>query len=216
MAQGALADPILECGLLAGENIPVADCLRTQLHISDRAKIEAQEPALGTARQLDERGRLWRRRHGPRSATIWRDRDSLPARVVDERGNTSPCATTGSAGCAGRRTRPGTRRRTPTTGTAIWSRWRTPRRFPEPQRRSATEAGSATTPEDGWRRSPTRWATCSAAATTTGTYRRPSPRRSASAITTCTTCSACWSRRARGSVRPPRSGMAGSGTTSGG
>jgi uncharacterized protein YecT (DUF1311 family) len=55
MAKGALADPILECGLLAGENIAVADCLRTQLDISDRAMIEAQELALGTARQLDER-----------------------------------------------------------------------------------------------------------------------------------------------------------------
>jgi hypothetical protein len=55
MAKGALADPILECGLLAGENIAVADCLGTQLDISDRAMIEAQELALGTARQLDER-----------------------------------------------------------------------------------------------------------------------------------------------------------------
>jgi uncharacterized protein YecT (DUF1311 family) len=51
----ALADPILECGLLAGENIEVGDCLRTQLYISHRAMIEAQELALGTARQLDER-----------------------------------------------------------------------------------------------------------------------------------------------------------------
>jgi uncharacterized protein YecT (DUF1311 family) len=55
MAKGALADPILECGLLAGENIAVGDCLCTQLDISYRAMIEAQELALGTARQLDER-----------------------------------------------------------------------------------------------------------------------------------------------------------------
>jgi hypothetical protein len=55
MAKGALADPILECGLLAGENIAVVDCLRTQLDISYRATIEAQELALGTTRQLDER-----------------------------------------------------------------------------------------------------------------------------------------------------------------
>jgi uncharacterized protein YecT (DUF1311 family) len=43
LAPGALADPILECGL------------RTQLDISYRAMIEAQELALGTAHQLDER-----------------------------------------------------------------------------------------------------------------------------------------------------------------
>jgi uncharacterized protein YecT (DUF1311 family) len=55
MVKGALADPILECGLLAGEDITVGDCLRTQLDISYRAMIEAQELALGTARQLDER-----------------------------------------------------------------------------------------------------------------------------------------------------------------
>ena len=55
LAPRALADPILECGLLAGENIEVGDCLRTQLYISHRAMIEAQELALGTARQLDER-----------------------------------------------------------------------------------------------------------------------------------------------------------------
>jgi uncharacterized protein YecT (DUF1311 family) len=54
LAPGALADPILECGLLAGQNA-VGDCLRTQLDISHRAMIEAQELALGTARQLDER-----------------------------------------------------------------------------------------------------------------------------------------------------------------
>jgi uncharacterized protein YecT (DUF1311 family) len=38
-----------------GENIAGADCLRTQLDISDRAMIEAQELVLGTARQVDER-----------------------------------------------------------------------------------------------------------------------------------------------------------------
>ena len=37
MVKGALADPILECGLLAGEDIAVGDCLRTQLDISYRA-----------------------------------------------------------------------------------------------------------------------------------------------------------------------------------
>ena len=55
LARGALADPILECGLLAGEKIAVGDCLRTQLDISHRAMVEAQELALGTALQLDER-----------------------------------------------------------------------------------------------------------------------------------------------------------------
>jgi uncharacterized protein YecT (DUF1311 family) len=55
MVKDAGADPILECGLLAGENIAVGDCLRTQLDISYRAMIEAQELALGTARELDER-----------------------------------------------------------------------------------------------------------------------------------------------------------------
>ena len=55
LAPGALADPILECGLLAGEKIAVGDCLRTQLDISHRAMIEAQDLALGRARQLDER-----------------------------------------------------------------------------------------------------------------------------------------------------------------
>ena len=53
--ESALADPILECGVLAGDNIGVDDCLRTQLDISYRAMIEAHELALGTARQLDER-----------------------------------------------------------------------------------------------------------------------------------------------------------------
>jgi uncharacterized protein YecT (DUF1311 family) len=55
MTKSALADPILECGLLAGKNIAVGDCLRTQLDISYRAMLEAQELALTTARQLDER-----------------------------------------------------------------------------------------------------------------------------------------------------------------
>jgi uncharacterized protein YecT (DUF1311 family) len=54
-AKGALADPILECGLLAGQNIALGDCLRAQLDISYRAMIEAEELALGTARRLDER-----------------------------------------------------------------------------------------------------------------------------------------------------------------
>ena len=53
--QGALADPILECGLLAGEDTALGGCLRTQLDINYRAMIEAQELALGTAHQLDER-----------------------------------------------------------------------------------------------------------------------------------------------------------------
>jgi uncharacterized protein YecT (DUF1311 family) len=52
---GALADPLLECSMIVGENSGVGDCLRTQLDISYRAMIEAQELALGTARQLDER-----------------------------------------------------------------------------------------------------------------------------------------------------------------
>jgi uncharacterized protein YecT (DUF1311 family) len=55
MTKSALADPILECGVLAGDNIAVDDCLRTQLDLSYRAMIEAQELARGTARQLDER-----------------------------------------------------------------------------------------------------------------------------------------------------------------
>jgi uncharacterized protein YecT (DUF1311 family) len=55
MTKSALADPILECGVLAGDSIAVNDCLRTQLEISYRAMIEAQELARGTAHQLDER-----------------------------------------------------------------------------------------------------------------------------------------------------------------
>jgi uncharacterized protein YecT (DUF1311 family) len=45
---------ILECGVLAGDNIAVGDCLRIQLDLSHRAMIVAQELALGTARQLEE------------------------------------------------------------------------------------------------------------------------------------------------------------------
>ena len=41
--------------MLAAEKTAVGECLRTQLDISYRAMIEAQELALGTARQLDER-----------------------------------------------------------------------------------------------------------------------------------------------------------------
>ena len=55
MVKGALADPIMECGVLAPENISVEDCLRTQFEISQRAMIEAQELALGAAHLLDER-----------------------------------------------------------------------------------------------------------------------------------------------------------------
>ena len=55
MAGSAWADPILECRVLAGDDIAVRDCLRTQLDISYRAMIEAQDLARGAARQLDER-----------------------------------------------------------------------------------------------------------------------------------------------------------------
>jgi uncharacterized protein YecT (DUF1311 family) len=41
--------------VLAGDAIAVDDCLRTQLDISYRAMIEAQDVARGAARQLDER-----------------------------------------------------------------------------------------------------------------------------------------------------------------
>ena len=51
----ASADPILECRVLAGDDIAVRDCLRTQLDISYRAMVEAQELARGAARQLDVR-----------------------------------------------------------------------------------------------------------------------------------------------------------------
>jgi uncharacterized protein YecT (DUF1311 family) len=54
MTKSALADPIMECGVLAGDNIAVDDCLRTQLDISYRAMIEAQELARGGAGQLDK------------------------------------------------------------------------------------------------------------------------------------------------------------------
>jgi hypothetical protein len=46
MAKVARADPILECGLLAGENIAVSDCLRTQLR--DREEV----PAFGLGSEL--------------------------------------------------------------------------------------------------------------------------------------------------------------------
>jgi uncharacterized protein YecT (DUF1311 family) len=55
MTGSAWADPILECRVLAGDDIAVDDCLRTQLDISERAMTEAQELARGAARQLDER-----------------------------------------------------------------------------------------------------------------------------------------------------------------
>ena len=49
------ADPVLECRVLAGDDIAVRDCLRTQLDISYRAMTQAQELARGVARQLDVR-----------------------------------------------------------------------------------------------------------------------------------------------------------------
>lgn len=55
MSGSASADPILECRVLAGDNIAIADCLRTQLDISSRAMTAAQDLARGAARQLDER-----------------------------------------------------------------------------------------------------------------------------------------------------------------
>ena len=55
MTGSAWADPILECRVFAGDAIAVDDCLRTQLDISYRAMIEAQDVARGAARQLDER-----------------------------------------------------------------------------------------------------------------------------------------------------------------
>ena len=51
----AAADPILECRAMAGDDMAVGDCLRTQLDISYAAMAEAQELARGTARQLDDR-----------------------------------------------------------------------------------------------------------------------------------------------------------------
>jgi uncharacterized protein YecT (DUF1311 family) len=55
MSTSAAADPILECRVLAGDDIALAECLRTQLDISSRAMTEAQELARGAASQLDER-----------------------------------------------------------------------------------------------------------------------------------------------------------------
>ena len=55
VSASAWADPILECRELTGKDLPVEECLRTQLDISYRAMIEAQELARGTAQQLDER-----------------------------------------------------------------------------------------------------------------------------------------------------------------
>lgn len=55
MSSSAAADPILECRALAGDNIALTECLRTQFEISSRAMLEAQELALDAARRLDER-----------------------------------------------------------------------------------------------------------------------------------------------------------------
>ena len=55
MTGSAWADPILECSVLVGDAIAVDDCLRTQLDISYRAMVEAQDLARSAARQLDER-----------------------------------------------------------------------------------------------------------------------------------------------------------------
>jgi uncharacterized protein YecT (DUF1311 family) len=51
----ARADPILECRVLAGDDVAVRDCLRPQLDVSSRAMTEAQDLARGAAQQLDER-----------------------------------------------------------------------------------------------------------------------------------------------------------------
>ena len=51
----ARADPIPECRVLAGDDVAVRDCLRTQLDVSSRAMTEAQDLARGAAQQLDER-----------------------------------------------------------------------------------------------------------------------------------------------------------------
>jgi uncharacterized protein YecT (DUF1311 family) len=48
------ADPVLECRVLAGDDIALRDCLRTQLDISYRAMVQAQELARGTARGIDD------------------------------------------------------------------------------------------------------------------------------------------------------------------
>ena len=55
LSGSATADPILECRVLAGDDMAVRDCLRTQLDISYGAMEEAQKLARGTARQLDDR-----------------------------------------------------------------------------------------------------------------------------------------------------------------
>jgi uncharacterized protein YecT (DUF1311 family) len=55
MSGSARADPILECRVLAGDDLAVEDCLRTQLDISYRAMSEAQDLARGAALQRDER-----------------------------------------------------------------------------------------------------------------------------------------------------------------
>jgi uncharacterized protein YecT (DUF1311 family) len=55
MSASASADPILECRALAGDDVALEECLRTQLDISSRAMTEAQELARGAASQLDER-----------------------------------------------------------------------------------------------------------------------------------------------------------------
>ena len=55
MSGSAWADPILECRVLAGDDIAVEDCLRTQLDISYRAMTEAQDLARGAAGQIDAR-----------------------------------------------------------------------------------------------------------------------------------------------------------------
>ena len=55
MSASASANPILECRALAGDDLALEECLRTQSDISSRAMTEAQELARGAARQLDER-----------------------------------------------------------------------------------------------------------------------------------------------------------------
>ena len=55
LAPGALADPILECGLLAGEKIAGRTVCAPSSTSVIAPLIEAQDLALGRARQLDER-----------------------------------------------------------------------------------------------------------------------------------------------------------------
>ena len=55
LSGSAAADPVLECRVLAGDDVAVRDCLRAQLDVSYRAMAEAQALALGAAEQLDER-----------------------------------------------------------------------------------------------------------------------------------------------------------------